>query len=313
MRLNKKKDIVAVGSIAFDSIKTPSGSKDRILGGSLTHFINAATVIKGLNIGIVGVVGKDFTAKEEQFFIHRKVDLSDVQRKEGLSFFWEGYYQDDLNQAFTVKTELNVFADFNPSVCDRNSNCKILFLGNIDPVLQLGITNKVSADFIVLDTMNFWIESKKEDLLQVINKIDCLIINEGEAALLTGEKNFITAADTLLGKGLSYLIIKRGNAGVTLFGKDGFRVSYPAVLVDNVIDPTGAGDSFAGGFVSYLAKNKSKKLNHKLLKKSLVYATLVASFNVQGFGTDKISSISKKDVDKLYDIYNEISAFPKIK
>ncbi|OHD14096.1 MAG: hypothetical protein A2Y41_08015 [Spirochaetes bacterium GWB1_36_13] len=308
-----KKDIVAVGSIAFDSVKTPVGKKERILGGSLTHFINASSVIPSLSKGIVGVVGEDFSSKEESFFTSRNVDTTDLEKKQGKTFFWEGYYEKDMNQAFTLKTELNVFADFSPKISQANEKTKFLFLGNIDPVLQLSVLEKIEFETCFMDTMNFWLETKKEDVLKVLKKITGLIINETEAFLLTGESNYIKAAALIMDMGPSFVIIKRGSAGSTFFSKSGLFISYPAFPVANLVDPTGAGDSFAGGFVSYFTANKEKKTESVLIKEALAYATMIASFNVEGFGIDGLADKKENDVLSRMEKYYEFSLLPNFK
>jgi len=292
------KNIVGIGSIAFDSVKTPAGVKDRILGGSLTHFINAACVLGGLEIGIVGVVGQDFGPEEESFFKSKNVDLTDLQKKEGKTFFWEGFYQDDMNQAYTNVTELNVFADFSPKISSGNQKTDFLFLGNIDPVLQLEVLSKVKFEHCFMDTMNLWLEIKIKEVKDVLKKVSGLIINEGEAFILSGEANYIKGAKKILAMGPQYLIIKRGSYGVSFFSKNGDFISFPAFPIEDVVDPTGAGDSFAGGFVSYLSflYKKNGKLDSQSIKEALIYATVVASFNVEGFGVEGLARQSKEQV-----------------
>lgn len=306
-----QKDIVAVGSIAFDSIKTPQDQRERILGGSLTHYCNAASLIKDMSIGIVGVVGQDFGKEEEDFFKKRNIDISDVQKKAGKTFFWQGYYQDDMNQAYTVKTELNVFADFKPSFSPQNKKTKILFLGNIHPLLQAYVLDNVEYEFCFMDTMNLWLETELENVKALFPKIHGLIINEGEAAILTGEKNYLLAGEKILAMGLPYLIIKRGNAGVSFFSREGDYFAFPAYPVKKLVDPTGAGDSFAGGFTSFLIKNIGEKDKKLLIKKALVYATALASFYVEGFGIEGLKNITYEDVLKRIEKYRDFSSLPQ--
>jgi len=308
-----KKNIVGIGSVAFDSVKTPAGAENRILGGSLTHFINAATVIGALDIGIVGVVGKDFTVKEEQFFKNKKVDLTDLEKKEGKTFFWEGYYQDDMNQAHTVTTELNVFADFQPKISRHNQETDFLFLGNIEPSLQYNVVNSIKYDYCFMDTMNLWLEIKQDEVKKVLKKVHGLIINEGEAFLLSNEKNYLNGAKKILTLGPEYLIIKRGSYGVSFFSKKGDFFSFPAFPVEKVVDPTGAGDSFAGGFISYLSfhyKNNGQ-INAEAIKQALVYATITASFNVEGFGVSGLVNKTKNHIFERINQFVQYSSLPK--
>ncbi len=308
-------NIVAVGSVAFDTVKTPVGSVEKTLGGSLTHFINASSLIDDVSRSIIGVVGNDFSPENESFFSKRKIDTTDLQKiSDGKTFFWEGYYKDDMNEAFTVTTELNVFAEFSPRISDMNKNTDIHFLGNIDPGLQLDVLNNINSKISFMDTMNFWLESQKEKVLEVFKKVDGLIINEGEAFILTGEKNFLIAAEKIIDMGIKYLIIKRGNAGVTFYSKDGMFFSLPAFPIKNLTDPTGAGDSFAGGFVTTLAKKlkTGKDLKPNDFKEALVFGTIIASFNVENFGVSGIADKSSKDLYSRIEEFSTFSSFPKI-
>ncbi|PKL15295.1 MAG: sugar kinase [Spirochaetae bacterium HGW-Spirochaetae-6] len=305
------KNIVALGSLAFDSIETPSGQVTRALGGSLSHFINAAAKQSHLNMGILGVVGDDFGPREESFFVEKNIDLTDMERVAGQTFFWSGYYEKDMNQAHTRITELNVFSDFKPRVSPVNQECDILFLANIDPELQLEVISKVRFRYAFLDTMNYWLTSKRDAVLAVLPKITGFIINEEEAFILTEEANYLRAAEKILTFGPQYLIIKRGNSGVVFMGKDGSLINYPAFPIKGLVDPTGAGDSFAGGFVSYLADRlRNNEALEESFKAALVYATVMASFNVEGFGLEGLAPITKEDVAARIMRYREYSSFP---
>jgi len=306
-----KKNIVAVGSVAFDSVQTPKGKRERILGGSLTHFMNAVSLFSELSCGIIGVVGDDFEESHWNFFKEKNIDIQDLKKKPGKTFFWEGYYEKDMNQAHTLKTELNVFGDFNPEISSANTQTDFLFLGNIDPALQLQVLDRVKFQYCLMDTMNFWLETRLEEVKKAIQKISGLIINEGEAALLTGEHSYLAAGEKLISQGLPFLIIKRGSSGVSFFSKQGDFYSFPAYPVKNLVDPTGAGDSFAGGFVSYLAqvlKKGKEPLSH--LKEALVYATITASFYVEGFGIEGLAQKNREDIFSRIESFKKFSSFP---
>ncbi|HOJ50259.1 MAG TPA: PfkB family carbohydrate kinase [Spirochaetota bacterium] len=306
------KDIVAVGSIAYDSIRTPFGEVRNTLGGSLTHFVNAASKLSP-KIGIIGVVGGDF--KDISFFIDRSVDITDVQvKKEDKTFYWEGYYE-ELDNAISLKTELNSFASFKPIISDSNKKTKILFLANIDPDIQFEVMNTVSYSLCFLDTMNFWIEGKKNSLNKVLSKASGIILNEGELYLLTEKKNISESIKLIFDKGIKYIVLKRGGSGVMFFSSFGDIVNYPSFFVQYPKDPTGAGDSFAGGFLSYLVKNcdfNSGKIDIDCFKNSIVYANILASFNIEGFGVKGIENITLEDIKKRYVTYLNYSLIPKI-
>lgn len=306
-----KKDLLAVGTMAFDSIKTPAGKRDRTLGGSLTHFMNAFCRLEGLETSVVSVIGKDF-ADNINFFKERNIDVSDVEVLDGKTFFWEGYYEGDLNQAYTVTTELNVLEKFNPQISDANKDCRFLFLGNIDPDLQLSVLEQVNCDFSMLDTMNFWLEIKKPQLFKILEKLDALVINDQEAFLLTGEANYLKSAKKIFDAGVKYLLLKKGSHGASFFSASGDFFQLPAFPVENLCDPTGAGDSFAGAFISYLAKNtkNGEKPAAEQFKEALAYATVIASFYVEGFGVEGLLKCAWGDIQKRFKSYFQYSSFP---
>ena len=298
--------ILVVGSVAFDSIKTPTGEVNRILGGSAVHFSVAASILSKINL--VGVVGSDFTEENIIFLKEKNVDVKGLKIIDnGKTFFWEGYYENDMNQAHTVKTELNVFETFDPILPPEWVNSKYVFLANIDPHIQLELIQQLkSPKLIVCDTMNFWITSKKEQLLEVMKRVDIMLLNEGEACQLFNTTNLITAAKQVLNLGVKTVIIKKGSHGALMFNKDSIYI-VPAVPIENIIDPTGAGDSFAGGFISYLEHNK--KLDSFNLHKALAYASVVASFNVQDFGTRSLATKTIKDINQRYKALMKMTHF----
>lgn len=301
--------IIAVGSIAFDSIQTVEGKREKVLGGSLTHFSNAASFLSKPKM--VGVVGHDFGPMEWDFLQSRASDASGVvTMAEEKCFFWEGYYTEDFDTAHTVKTELNAFAKFNPVVPSYYLKTgDILFLANIDPVIQKNVAEQCkSCRLKVLDTMNFWIESKRDALEAAFESVDGIIINEGESFLLTGEKNLLKAVDKLFRPHFQIVIVKKGSNGVMVFGKD-FMVNLPAFPLKRIVDPTGAGDSFAGAFISYLDSKHYKELNQDLVKKAAAYATVVASYCVEDFGVTGIQNIDRHRVQKRLREFQKIASF----
>jgi sugar/nucleoside kinase (ribokinase family) len=301
--------ILVVGSVGLDTIRTPYTYGDHILGGSAVHFANAASLL-AKRIDLVGVVGEDFTEEHIAFLKSRKTDVKGLMREKGKTFHWEGYYEKDMNQAFTVKTDLNVFSSFNPIIPDEYKNDPIVFLANIDPDLQLQVLeNMPHAEFKVCDTMNYWITGKKKSLLNVISKVDCAVFNDAEIRQLTGISNIQSAVKEILSKGPKTIIVKRGEYGFLVVSRDNVFAG-PAMVLENVVDPTGAGDSFAGGFISYLSWKKS--FDFKTIRKAVVYANIVASFNVQGLGVDGIASIAMKDLRKRIKEYENLVTFGRI-
>jgi sugar/nucleoside kinase (ribokinase family) len=302
--------IVAVGSLAYDSIRTPSGSKERILGGSLTHFSNAAAFLSKPRL--VGVVGEDFGEPEWEFIRRKSSAIDGVSILPGeKSFFWKGYYTKDFDSAITEVTELNAFAKFKPVVPEvYQKGDYVLFLANIDPSIQLDVALQCKTSKLkVLDTMNYWIKSTPDALKEAMKNVDGVIINEGEAEMLSGgEKNMIKAAEALFLPNFKILILKRGSHGVMIFGRD-FLVTLPAYPVKDVIDPTGAGDSFAGAFVSYIDSNNLYDFDRDGIKRAAAYATVVASYSVQGFGVDGIDVISPMDIDHRLKEFQAIASF----
>ncbi|MBI4041408.1 MAG: sugar kinase [Deltaproteobacteria bacterium] len=289
--------IVVVGTLAFDSIQTPFGRVERILGGSANHFSMAAHYFT--SIKMVGVIGDDFPQEHLMYLTDRKICTKGIQKIRGKSFFWEGLYESDMNQAKTLITELNVLEQFNPILpADyRQSDC--LFLANFDPELQLSVLDQVGAPSLVAcDTMNFWIERKREALEAVLKRIHLLLLNEGEAKLLTGESNLIRAIKKMTQLGPKMIIIKRGEYGAMLYFQGTISI-LPAYPLEEVRDPTGAGDAFAGGVMGYLAKHRNY-LNEHIVRRAMMYGTVMASFNIEDFSFNRLKELSWKAVEERY-------------
>jgi sugar/nucleoside kinase (ribokinase family) len=287
--------ILVVGSLAYDSIKTPVGSVNKALGGSANYFSVAASILSPVRV--VGVVGSDYSAEDKKVLQDRKVDLTGMSVKAGQTFHWSGYYDDNLNEAQTLKTDLNVFADFDPVLPSSYQDSKFVFLANIDPVLQLKVLDQVQSPvYTGMDTMNFWIQSKKQELLQVLKKVDILLINEGESKMLTGCANAISASAQLLKMGPEAIVIKRGEYGVILNHREKGHFLLPAFPVAEVVDPTGAGDTFAGGFFGQLSRN-GKKPSFEDLKKACFVGSSLASFTVQDFGLKSLMAVSPAELE----------------
>ena len=297
-------DILVVGSLAYDSISTPAGKAERTLGGSANYFSLAASLFA--KVKIVGVVGDDYAPNDLAMLTSRGVDVTGLQKKAGKTFHWAGQYDGNMNEAQTLATDLNVFGEFNPELPETYKDSKYVFLANIDPVLQLRVLDQVKKPKLVgADTMNYWISSKKDVLLQVLKRIDALIINEGEAKMLTGKTNAIAASDDLLQMGPKAVVVKRGEYGFVLRTKEGHFI-LPAYPVANVIDPTGAGDTFAAGFFGTLAK-ADKGLDLGALKEACVNGCLLASFTVEAFGIGKLKDITMEKLRARGEHFNVIT------
>lgn len=275
-------EVLVVGSLAYDSVKTPSGSAHKSLGGSANYFSIAASLFS--KVRVVGVVGEDYLASDKKLLLDRNIDLSGMQTVQGQTFHWEGTYEQDLNEAITLKTELNVFAAFNPQLPENYKNSHYVFLANIDPTLQLQVLSQMNKPlFVGMDTMNFWINSKQSELLQVLKKVDIVFMNETEAKMLTQVANPITAIKKISEMGPKFVMIKRGEYGSTLYSKTEGFFQWPALPVENVIDPTGAGDSFAGGFFGHLAASCKTRPTWGDLKKAVLAGTVFSSQTIQDF------------------------------
>ena len=289
--------ILVVGSVAFDSVKTPYGEAEESIGGSATYFSAAASFYTPVDI--VAGVGRDFPRESLQFLSERHVDLSGLEVADGQTFRWAGEYEPNMNDRQTLDTQLNVFADFHPNLTDRHRGQPFVFLANIDPELQSSVLHQtIHSKLIVCDTMDFWISRKREALLETLTKVDVLIINDSEARELVDDYNLARAANQILDLGPRAVVIKRGEHGATLI-TNGNYFSVPAFPVLTVIDPTGAGDSFAGGFVGYLAK--SQDTSDTGLKNAMVHGSVMASFNVEDFSIRRLESLTQHEIDLRYE------------
>jgi sugar/nucleoside kinase (ribokinase family) len=298
--------IVIVGTVALDTIETPYGKLDRIIGGSGTHSAMAASFFAPVQI--VSVVGNDFPQKHLDFLKGREIDITGIEiKKDEKTFHWEGYYELDMNQAHTRKTELGVLATFDPKVPASYLDSEYLFLGNLDPDIQLKVLKQMpKVKFTVLDSMNFWISSKKEQLLHVISQVDVFLLNDGEARQLTGTSNLVKAAKEILKLGCEYVIIKKGEHGAILFHKNDI-FALPSLPLDEVIDPTGAGDSFAGGFIGYLAYTND--ISDANLRKAIVAGSTLASFNVQEFSLNRVKTLNPAEIMERFEQFEKLVSF----
>ena len=299
--------IVAVGSLAFDSIETPFGSVGKILGGSANHFSLSASYFSPVKC--ISVVGEDYPKEHLDYLKSKNIDLSGVSVSKGKTFHWSGRYGYDLHEATTLDTQLNVFEHFSPEVPSGYQDSPFLFLGNILPSLQEKVLkNLPKARFIALDTMNFWIQSQKEALIQVLNKVHCLIINEAELRQLTQSHNVVKAAEIVRSWGPHLVVVKRGEYGALLFNQTE-AFSLPGLPLSEVKDPTGAGDSFAGGFLGYLASCGQTSPDKKTLRQAVVYGSVMASFIVEDFGCNQLLRLSKDQIDKRFQHFRELTSF----
>jgi sugar/nucleoside kinase (ribokinase family) len=287
--------VTAVGSIAYDAVTTPFGSRDRMLGGSAVHFGLAASFFD--EVHIVGPVGEDFGEEEITVLDARGIRTGDIERVPGgRTFFWRGVYGWDLNDRETLDTQLNVFAEFQPKLSEESRAADVLFLANIQPELQLEVRAQCEqARFVALDSMNLWIETARDALVRVISEVDCLMLNDAELRQLTHEPNLIRAARRVREWGPSVVVAKQGEYGAAMVTEEGF-FGLPAYPLETVVDPTGAGDSFAGGFVGYIAAHPQEELDHDLLTRAMAYGTAIASFNVEEFGTERVVRLTSDEV-----------------
>ena len=285
--------IVVLGTVALDSVKTPFGAHKELLGGSAAHFSMAARLFTKVNL--VAIVGKDFPKEHISFLKNKGLDLSALIIDEGKTFRWEGEYKGDLNTALTLNTELGVLSVFKPYISAKQCRIKNIFLANVDPEIQEHLLCKMRRPRLVgLDSMNYWINNKRKELIKMLKRVDIYVANDQEARALSGEHNIIKAAKALKGYGAKMVLIKKGENGV-LFYSDKFIFSLPAYPVEKVIDPTCAGDTFAGGFMGYLAR--AGKITHSTLKMALAYGTVSASFNIEDFGLNRTSRLKMRDLD----------------
>lgn len=305
--------ILVVGSVAFDSIQTPSGSVENCLGGAATHFALAASYFT--DVRVIAVVGKDFTEEHEAVFTRRKIDTQGLEHADGLSFHWTGSYVNNLNEAQTLGTDLNVFQTFEPKIPEAYKDSDFLFLANIDPVLQARVRSQMNNVRMVCgDTMNYWIADHAANLAKVLRELDVLLINDGEARMLAGDRNLVGAANKVLAMGPKTLIVKHGEYGATAFFGDrsfapGTRALHPfrapALPLAEVVDPTGAGDSFAGGFYGYLASQP--ELTPEAFRTAMFYGGVMGSFAVERFGTERLQNATREEIDERFRLFKEIS------
>ncbi len=301
-RPDARPNLLAVGSIAFDSIRTPSGRAPRILGGSAVYFSAAARLFTPVKI--IGVVGTDFPRTHLRTLGRLGVDTSGVVTGKGKTFFWKGYYEADLSQAHTQKTELNVFSDFKPVLSARDRSAAHLFLANISPDLQLSVLSQISRPrWTACDTMNYWITGSRERFLQVLGKVDISFMNDAEIRQLSGHSNLIQAGRWVLKRGPSLVIIKKGEHGVLCLWRKSIFL-FPACLVEEVKDPTGAGDSFAGAFLGNLARHR--RIGEKEIKSAIAYGAVVASFNVQSFGPERLLRLKETEIAARFRLYRKM-------
>jgi len=303
--------LTVVGSIAFDSVRTPFGERDRMLGGSAVHFSLAASFFT--EVRIVGVAGDDFGDEQLSVLKGRGVDTDDIERVSGgKTFFWRGHYEYDMNVAHTDDTELNVFAEFDPKLSEDSRSSEMLFLGNIQPELQRRVRASCRhAEFTALDSMNFWLENEREALKRAVAEVDCLLLNDAEIRELTGESNLARAARAAMEMGPGVIVAKRGEYGAALFSRDEF-FAIPGYLLEDVRDPTGAGDSFAGGFLGYLDGRRAAGesfLDHAVLRQAMAHGSVLASFNVEDFGTERVASLTREAIDQRLRDFRRITHF----
>ncbi|MBI1746222.1 MAG: sugar kinase [Acidobacteria bacterium] len=297
--------ILVVGSVAFDSVKTPFGEAPEILGGSATYFSMAASFFT--EVSLVGVVGDDFGNEHVRLLSTKGIDLRGLERVPGKTFRWAGEYSYDLNNRTTLDTQLNVFADFKPRIIPEYQTLEYVFLGNIDPTLQRDVLRQIRKPVLVgCDTMNFWIERQYDSLIETLKFVDILVINDGETRELARESNLIKAARKIQALGPRTVVIKRGEYGVLMFN-DGLWFSAPAFPLEDVFDPTGAGDSFAGGFMGYLAA--ARGLDAAYLKKAIIFGSVMASFNVEEFGVNRLTRLTYPEVIERYRQFKALTHF----
>ena len=298
--------LLIVGSVALDSVSTPAGKVTDALGGSATYFSIAARLFTDA-VNIVAVIGEDFPDEHVELLVTKGVNVDGLTVEKGKTFRWEGRYADDFGDPETLDTQLNVFENFSPELPGHYCGCDFVFLGNIDPTLQRRVVSQITGPALVAaDTMNFWIEGKLAELKALLGEIDYLIINEMEVRMLSGEKGLLSGARKVLDMGPEVLVIKRGGTGSMLVSEDDVFI-LPAYLIEKVVDPTGAGDSFAGGFMGYLASRG--KVDFEELKRAVVAGTVTASFNVEGFSVEKLAGLTSEELEDRMRHFRELTEF----
>jgi sugar/nucleoside kinase (ribokinase family) len=298
--------ILVVGSVAYDAVETPAGKRESQLGGAATYFSVAASYFT--EVGMIGVVGEDFNLADIEMLERHGIDTSGLIKADGKTFRWTGEYIEDINTAITLDTQLNVFGEFEPELNDEHANAPYLFLANIDPNLQLKVLDAMATrpKMVANDTMNLWIDIARPVLTELISKVDMLLINEEEAKQLTGEDHLPDAAQAIIKLGPNSTVIKRGEYGAALFG-DGFSFAAPAYPLERVVDPTGAGDSFAGGFMGYLAS--VDKADEESLRTAAIVGSTMASFAVEDFGLDRTKNLTKSDIEERFNAFVDLTRF----
>jgi sugar/nucleoside kinase (ribokinase family) len=298
--------LLVVGSVAFDGIETPHGKVERTLGGAASYFALAASHFTPVRL--VAIVGEDFTAKDEAVFRGRRIDLAGLEHAQGKTFFWAGRYSQNMNERTTLVTDLNVFANFNPTLPKAYRDSSAIFLANIDPTLQRSVLRQVQGKpkVVGLDTMNYWIERTPAELRKTLKHADILMINDDETRQLSGEHNLLRAAKAVFKMGPRTLVIKRGEHGALMVHKN-FLFSVPAFPLEEVHDPTGAGDSFAGGFMGYLAGEG--RVNEQTLRRAMVYGSVLGSFAVERFGVERLTKLKRSEITARARLFSKLTSF----
>lgn len=300
--------ILVVGSVAFDSVETPFGKAEEVLGGSATYFSTSAAFFTG--VSLVAVVGEDFPDEHIDTLKSKGIDVAGLRKVPGRTFRWKGYYGYDLNQAHTLETHLNVFSSFNPEVPEAQRDAPFVFLANIDPELQMKVLDQVrKPKLVACDTMNFWIEGKADALKELLKRVDLFVINEGEARELSKEASLVKAAKVIMGYGPRVLIIKRGEYGALMFtGASTFAA--PAYPLEDIFDPTGAGDTFAGGLMGYLANTEN--ISEENIRRAIIYGSVMASFNVEAFSLERLATLKPAEIKERYYAFKRLTFFEDI-
>ena len=297
--------ILAVGSVALDDVRTPFGRVKGALGGSASFFSASARFFSA--VSVIAVTGEDFSARHLSLLERLGVDTSGIERAKGRTFRWSGHYDYDLNSAKTLKTELGVFRQFRPKLAAHHRRCRYVFLANIDPEIQFDVLRQADRPLLTAcDTMNFWIEHKKKALVRLLGSVNILLCNDAEARELTGEHNLLKAARWALSRGPKLFVVKKGEHGVVCFSKD-FVFMAPAFLLEDVFDPTGAGDSFAGGFIGSLSRNG--RLTQDAVRRAVIYGSVLASYNVESFSLDRVARLTRPEIERRYKAFKELTRF----
>jgi sugar/nucleoside kinase (ribokinase family) len=298
--------LVVVGSIAFDAVRTPFGERDRMLGGSAVHFSLAASFYT--DVRVVGPVGEDFGDSEYAVLHRRGINTDDIEQVPGgKTFFWRGHYEYDLNTAHTDDTQLNVFGDFEPKLSEQSRACQALFLANIQPDLQAGVRKQCEAARLSgLDSMNLWIETARDSLLAAIGSVDVVLMNDAELRQLTEEPNLMRAARRVMEHGPQMVVAKQGEYGAALYTSGSF-FAVPAYPLEDVVDPTGAGDSFAGGFLGYLDAHPGDERDEQTLRRAMTYGSVMASFNVEAFGTERVQRLTQDEINDRFEEFRRMT------